>query len=47
MVVVGYNEDTGDFIYAAHTDSTNSRTILNNICGNPTYADYRLKFFHM
>lgn len=47
MVIVGYNEDRGDFIYAAHTNSTNSSTILNNVCGNSYYDDYLIKFFHM
>lgn len=26
MVIVGYDEDVGDFVYAAHTSNANSST---------------------
>lgn len=45
MIIVGYDVDNRDFIYAQHSTDAVDRTILGNVCTNSTYKNYYLKFF--
>lgn len=46
MIIVGYDFDNKDFIFAAHTSNTNNTKLLTT-CGKSNYAKYHVKFFSM
>lgn len=47
MIIVGYDSNNHDFIYAGHTNDTNDSHILSNIVGNSAYQSHTLQFFSM
>lgn len=47
MIIVGYDVDNRDFIYAQHSGSAVDKTILENVCGNSNYTSKYIKFFSM
>lgn len=47
MLIVDYKKSVKDFVYAAHSRNTKDSTILDDICHDGIYDDYKLKFFHI